>query len=36
VFRATRKASFLATADVAEREMTRALAYLGIEAPPVM
>jgi arginyl-tRNA synthetase len=33
---ATRKALYLATAAVAEREMTRALAYLGIEAPPVM
>src|ERR1700729_319520 len=32
----TRKALFLATAAVAQREMTRALAYLGIEAPPVM
>jgi arginyl-tRNA synthetase len=32
----TRKALFLATAAVAEREMTRALAYLGIEVPPVM
>jgi len=32
----TRKALFLATAAAAQREMTRALAYLGIEAPPVM
>ena len=32
----TRKTLFLATAAVAQREMTRALAYLGIEAPPVM
>ncbi len=32
----TRKALFLATAAAAEREMTRALGYLGIEAPPVM
>jgi arginyl-tRNA synthetase len=32
----TRKALFLATAAVAKREMTRALGYLGIEAPPVM
>ena len=32
----TRKALFLATAAVAQREMTRALGYLGIEAPPVM
>jgi arginyl-tRNA synthetase len=32
----TRKALLLATAAVAQREMTRALAYLGIEAPPVM
>jgi arginyl-tRNA synthetase len=32
----TRKALFLATAAVAQREMTRALAYLGIEVPPVM
>jgi arginyl-tRNA synthetase len=32
----TRKALLLATAAVAEREMTRALGYLGIEAPPVM
>lgn len=32
----TRKTLLLATAAVAEREMTRALAYLGIEAPPVM
>jgi arginyl-tRNA synthetase len=31
-----RKALFLATAAVAQREMTRALGYLGIEAPPVM
>jgi arginyl-tRNA synthetase len=32
----TRKTFLLATAAVAQREMTRALAYLGIEAPPVM
>ncbi len=32
----TRKALYLATAAVAQREMTRALGYLGIEAPPVM
>ncbi len=32
----TRKAFLLATAAVAQREMTRALAYLGIETPPVM
>ena len=32
----TRKAILLATAAVAQREMTRALGYLGIEAPPVM
>ncbi len=32
----TRKALLLATAAVAQREMTRALGYLGIEAPPVM
>jgi arginyl-tRNA synthetase len=32
----TRKALFLATAAVAQREMTRALGYLGIEAPRVM
>lgn len=32
----TRKAFLLATAVVAQREMTRALGYLGIEAPPVM
>ena len=32
----TRKAFLLATAAIAQREMTRALAYLGIEAPPVM
>jgi arginyl-tRNA synthetase len=32
----TRKALLLATAAVAQREMTRALAYLGIETPPVM
>jgi arginyl-tRNA synthetase len=32
----SRKALFLATAAVAQREMTRALGYLGIEAPPVM
>ena len=31
-----RKAFLLATAVVALREMTRALGYLGIEAPPVM
>jgi arginyl-tRNA synthetase len=31
-----RKTLLLATAAVAQREMTRALAYLGIEAPPVM
>ena len=31
-----RKAILLATAAAAQREMTRALAYLGIEAPPVM
>jgi arginyl-tRNA synthetase len=33
---ATRKALLLATAAVAQREMTRALGYLGIQAPPVM
>ncbi len=32
----TRKAILLATAAAAQREMTRALGYLGIEAPPVM
>jgi arginyl-tRNA synthetase len=32
----TRKTLLLATAAIAQREMTRALAYLGIEAPPVM
>ncbi len=32
----TRKALLLATAAVAQRQMTRALGYLGIEAPPVM
>ncbi len=32
----TRKALLLATAAVAQREMTRALNFLGIEAPPVM
>jgi arginyl-tRNA synthetase len=32
----TRKALLLATASVAQREMTRALGYLGIQAPPVM
>jgi len=32
----TRKTLLLATAAVAQREMTRALAYLGIEAPPIM
>jgi arginyl-tRNA synthetase len=32
----TRKALLLATAAVAQREMTRALGYLGIEAPAVM
>ena len=32
----TRKAILLATAAVAQREMIRALGYLGIEAPPVM
>jgi arginyl-tRNA synthetase len=32
----TRKALFLATAAVAQREMTRALGYLGIEAPERM
>jgi arginyl-tRNA synthetase len=32
----TRKTLFLATAAVAQREMIRALGYLGIEAPPVM
>ncbi len=31
-----RKTFLLATAVVAKRELTRALAYLGIEAPPVM
>jgi arginyl-tRNA synthetase len=31
-----KKALYLATAAVAKREMTRALAYLGIESPPVM
>jgi arginyl-tRNA synthetase len=31
-----RRALLLATAAVAQREMTRALGYLGIEAPPVM
>jgi arginyl-tRNA synthetase len=33
---ATRRALLLATAAVARREMVRALAYLGIESPPVM
>jgi arginyl-tRNA synthetase len=32
----TRKALLLATAAIAQREMTRALGYLGIQAPPVM
>ena len=32
----TRKTLLLATAAVAQREMIRALGYLGIEAPPVM
>jgi len=32
----TRKSLLLATAAVAQREMTRALDYLGIEAPPIM
>jgi arginyl-tRNA synthetase len=32
----TRKTLLLATAAVAQREMVRALGYLGIEAPPVM
>jgi len=32
----TRKTLLFATAAVAQREMTRALDYLGIEAPPVM
>ena len=32
----TRKTFLLGTAAIAQREMTRALAYLGIEAPPVM
>jgi arginyl-tRNA synthetase len=32
----TRRALLLATATVAQREMTRALGYLGIQAPPVM
>ena len=32
----TRKSLLLATAAIAQREMTRALDYLGIEAPPVM
>ena len=32
----TRKTFLLATAAIAQREMIRALAYLGIEAPPVM
>ena len=32
----TRKSLLLATAVVAQREMTRALGYLGIQAPPVM
>jgi arginyl-tRNA synthetase len=32
----TRKSLLLATAAVAQREMTRALAYLGIKAPSVM
>ncbi len=32
----TRKSLLLATAAVAQREMIRALDYLGIEAPPVM
>ena len=31
-----KKALYLATAAVAKREMARALAYLGIESPPVM
>ena len=33
---AARKTLLLATAAVAQREMVRALGYLGIEAPPVM
>lgn len=33
---AAKKTLYLATAAVAMREMTRALAYLGIESPPVM
>ncbi len=33
---ANRRALLLATAAVARREMVRALAYLGIESPPVM
>ncbi|MEO6982000.1 MAG: DALR anticodon-binding domain-containing protein [Edaphobacter sp.] len=32
----TRRALLLATATVAQREMTRALGYLGIQAPPIM
>ncbi len=32
----TRRTLLLATAAVAARELTRALGYLGIEAPPVM
>ena len=32
----TRKTLLLATAAIAQRQMTRALDYLGIEAPPVM
>ncbi len=32
----TRKTLLLATAAIAQREMTRALGYLGIEVPPVM
>ena len=32
----TRRALLLATAAAAQREMTRALGYLGIEVPPVM
>ncbi len=31
-----RKALLMATAAVAQREMVRALGYLGIEAPPIM
>ncbi len=32
----TRRTLLLATAAIAQRELTRALGYLGIEAPPVM